>query len=87
MESNKWLIGELIGKTIIVRTREGVGTLDASLKAGEYKGILLDFDGNFMKLEYEIRKFASGTSTVTKQVILINAAYTITIDEYSAREG
>lgn len=82
MEKDNWLINELIGKTILVKTHGGVGTLDVSLKAGEYKGILLGFDGRFLRLEYNIRKFVNGVGSSNKDIILINTQYVISIDEF-----
>ena len=87
VEDNKWLMSEFVGKTILVKTHGGMGTRDVSLKVGEYKGVLLGFDGAFMKLEYEITKFSGGASQVTKDVILINVAFVITVNEFHEREG
>ncbi len=83
MEQEKSLIDELTGKVVWVTSSGGLGSKDAS--AGNYKGTLLGFDGRFFKLEYELRKFVSGAAVPGSGVILINAAYVITIEEY--REG
>jgi hypothetical protein len=82
MENDKWFINELTGKMVLIKTHGGFGTKDARLMEGEYRGVLLGFDGGFVKLEYEIRKFSGGTGTMTKDVILINAAYIISVNEY-----
>ena len=80
-QSTTSFITELIGKTVWITTRGGLGTKDA-LVAGDYKGTLAGFDGEFIKLEYEIRKFVGGTTDTSKGVILINKRYIITAEEY-----
>jgi len=87
MEDSKWFISELIGKTVLVKTHGGAGTKDVSLRAGEYKGVLLGFDGTFIKLEYETMKFSEGTSAISKDVILINTAYVVSMDEYRSKDS
>jgi hypothetical protein len=82
MEPNNSLINEFMGKTILVRTHWGMGTKDISLTAGDYKGVLLAFDGNFIKLEYEIKSFVNGINVVTKDIILINLTCILTLGEY-----
>jgi hypothetical protein len=81
MEQTSQFIMELIGKTVWIATRGGLGT-KADQVAGDYKGTLLGFDGEFLKLEYEIRKFGEGKTNVTKEIILINTRYVITVQEY-----
>ena len=83
MEQDRSFITQLVGKTVWVTTATtagGVGTKDAS--AGNYKGVLLDFDGHFLKLEYEMKKFVSGAGLISKGVILINVTYVMTVEEY-----
>lgn len=75
-------LSEMIGKTVWITTAGGIGTKDA-LIAGDYKGVLLGFDGEFIKLEYEIRKFAGGTTNTSKGTVLINKRYIITAEEYN----
>lgn len=87
MEDVKSFISEMVGKTILVKTQGGAGIRDASLKAGEYKGTLLGFDGSLIKLEYNITKFSGGKSVVSKDVVLINTSYIMTVEEYREREG
>ncbi len=81
MEQNIPFISELIGKTVWITTSGGLGTKDA-LVVGDYKGTLLGFDGEFIKLEYEIKKFAEGAGSIEKGVLLINVKYIITAEEY-----
>lgn len=86
MDVEKSLIKEFMGKTILVRTHWGMGTKDISLTAGDYKGVLLAFDGNFIKLEYEIKNFVNGINVITKDIILINTVCILTLGEYRAKE-
>ena len=81
MEQETLFIGELVGKTVWIATKGGLGTKEDQM-AGDYKGLLLGFDGEFLKLEYETKKFVQGASSVTKGVILINVRYVITAEEY-----
>jgi ribosomal protein L19 len=80
MEPDKSFIGEFIGKPVWVAVSVGVGTKDAS--AGNYKGVLLGFDGQFLKLEYDIRTYVNGVAGTEKAAILINSAHVITIEAY-----
>jgi hypothetical protein len=82
MEGNKLLVNELVGKKILVKTHGGAGTKEYKVQVGEYKGTLLDFDGSFMKLEYEVSRFTGGETKVTNEILLLNAAYIITVEEY-----
>lgn len=82
MEDVKGLLGEFVGKEILIKTHGAAGARDASLKAGEYKGILLSFDGMFIKIEYGVRKFAVGGSSVAKETMLINVAYIMSVEQY-----
>jgi len=82
MEQDTSFIGELIGKTVWVMTAGALGTKDASV--GNYKGVLIGFDGLFIKLEYEIRKFTEGNAVLSKGVLLINTKYIMTLEEYKA---
>lgn len=86
MDENRSFIYELVGKKILVKTKGGLGVKDIILVEGTYSGILLGFDGSFLKIEYEVRKFLNGIQTVTKDVILINIAYIITAEEYKIKE-
>jgi len=74
-----------MGSLILVKTRGGTGTKDVTLVGGEYKGTLIDFDGTFIKLEYETKKFWNKDITITKETILINLAYVITLEEYKEK--
>ncbi len=80
------LLNELINKKVMVKTHGGVGTNDISLAIGEYKGIILGFDGHILKLKYEIKKFAQGKNVITTDIIYINLAYIITVNEYVEKE-
>jgi hypothetical protein len=86
MDGPESFVNELVGKTVLVKTHMGAGTKDVRLSTGEYKGVLLGFDGKFLKLEYDINKFTEGNNLVTKDLILINAAYIITINEYKGKD-
>ena len=82
MADNKPIIEELLGKKIVVKTRGGTGIKDVALVEGEYVGKMLAFDGTFVKLEYTIRQFQLED---TKDVVLINTAYIITVQEFRQR--
>lgn len=86
MAKNDALLEDMVGKMVLVKTHGGFGTKDASLMAGEYKGLLLGFDGTFLKLEYDVRKFISGANVISKDVLLINVAYVVTVNEYINRD-
>jgi hypothetical protein len=86
MENNMSFIGDMTGKTVLVKTHGGVGLKEAGLMAGEYKGVLLGFDGTFIKLEYDVKKFLNGNAISSKDIMLINAAYIITLNEYRSKE-
>ncbi len=86
MEEKRLLINEYLGKKIVVKTSGGAGIKDIVLVEGNYVGDLLAFDGTFLKLEYLIRNFLNGVKTETKDVILINIAYVISIEEFKQRE-
>jgi hypothetical protein len=81
MEQETLFIGELVGKTVWITTAGGVGTKE-DLMVGDYKGTLLGFDGQFLKLEYETKKFAEGSTILGKEVILISIRYVITAEAY-----
>lgn len=85
MEDNKSLIKEFVGKIVLVKTHWGLGTQDASLKAGEYKGLLLGFDGQFLKIQYEVRTFLNGANVLTTDILLINTAYILSVGEYRSK--
>lgn len=80
MDQDKSFIGELIGKSVWLTTSGALGSKDAS--AGNYKGTIIGFDGQFIKLEYELKTFVAGASVPGKGVIVINAAYVMTVEEY-----
>jgi len=82
MESEIQFLAELIGKTVLVKTHGGAGTKDASLSAGDYRGVLLGFDGKFIKLECDTKRFTGGKGSMAKETIYINSAYTISVGEY-----
>ena len=82
MEQDKSFINELMGKTVWVTTAGALGSKDASV--GNYKGVLIGFDGQFIRLEYEIRKFTEGNAVLSKGVLLINVTYIMTLEEYKA---
>lgn len=86
MDESKSLIADLVGKKIVLRTREGAGTRD-DMMVGDYKGTLLGFDGKFLKLEYEIKSFIEGKSIIDKRIILINTRYIITAEEYESKKN
>jgi hypothetical protein len=79
MEQDRFL-SELTGKVVWVATSGGIGSKNAS--PGNYRGTLAGFDGQFVKLEYEISKFEAGTTEKSTGVILINADYIISVEEY-----
>jgi len=83
MEQNALFISELMGKTVWVTTSGGLGTKDAMV-VGDYKGTLLGFDGEFIKLEYEVKKYIEGAGSTDKGIILINTRYIITAEEYKS---
>ena len=76
------LLNELVGKKVVVKSHGGSGIKDVVLVEGDYIGTLLAFDGVFLKLEYTIRKFQSPD---VKDVVLINIAYVITVQEFRQR--
>ncbi|MDE1834579.1 MAG: hypothetical protein KGH64_04535, partial [Candidatus Micrarchaeota archaeon] len=80
------LLNELLNKKIVVKTQGGEGIKDILLVEGNYTGLLLGFDHRFIKLEYRIRKFLNGVTSDTSDVILINLAYVISIEEFRQRE-
>jgi hypothetical protein len=86
MMDDKSLLNELLNKKVMVKTHGGVGTKDISLALGEYKGIILGFDGQFLKLKYEIKKFAQGKNVITTDIIYMNVAYIVTVNEYVEKE-
>lgn len=86
MEENKPFIDELIGKIIIVQTKVGSPVKDVVLTEGSYKGKLLGFDGSFIKLEYDVTKFVNGKQEITKEVVFIDVAYILTIEEFKDTE-
>ncbi len=81
MEQDKSFLAELVGKMILVKTHYGTAT-SVDMKPGDYKGILLGYDGTFIKLEYDFRKFVSGAGVAGKTTVLINIAYIISIEEH-----
>jgi len=85
MEQNQSLLKELKDKEVIIKTHGGVGT-KITMPAGDYKGILLDYDDKFIKLEYEISKFVGGNNIITKAILLINFEYIMTVEEYQGKE-
>jgi hypothetical protein len=84
MEKTGLLLEGLLGKTVLIKTQGGIGTKDGMM-LGDYKGTLLEYDGKFIKLEYNIRKFVEGTSALSKATIFINANYIITVEEYEEK--
>jgi hypothetical protein len=80
MDPEKSFLGEMVGKVVWVTTAGGLGTKDAF--AGNYKGTLLGFDGQFLKLEHELKRFVNGATIVDKAIIVINASYVRTVEEY-----
>jgi small nuclear ribonucleoprotein (snRNP)-like protein len=81
MEENEF-IEELVGKAVLIKTRGGTGTQENVL-TGEYKGTLIGFDGKFIKVEYEIKRFVEGASKTFKKTVVINIEYVITVAEYT----
>ncbi len=86
MENENQFLTDLTGKTVLVKTHGGAGTKDASLSAGDYRGVLLGFDGKFIKLECDTKRFAGGKGSMAKETIYINSAYTISVGEYISKE-
>ena len=80
------LVNELMGKKVLVKTNGGPGIKDVLLEEGTYPGILIGSDHNFIKLEYTLQKFVNGAPTDTKETIIINIRYIITIEAYRPRE-
>ncbi|MDE1865792.1 MAG: hypothetical protein KGH94_04120 [Candidatus Micrarchaeota archaeon] len=76
------LVNGLVGKKVLIKSHGGVGTKDYKMEIGEYRGILLDFDGVFLKVKYELAKFVSGATRISEETLLMNVAYVITIEEY-----
>ncbi len=65
MEGNALFLTELIGKTIAIQMKGGSGIREGNvLTGGDYKGTLLGFDGTFLKLEYEVSRFANGENEI-----------------------
>lgn len=85
--SNSELLESLVGKIVLVKTHWGLGTKDASLLAGDYKGVLLGFDESFIQVEYEINKYENGTNVISKDIILINMSCILTIGEFREKSG
>ena len=84
-DGKKSFMEDFVGKVVLIKTHWGLGTQDASLKAGEYKGLLLGYDGSFLKLEYDVRTFISGANVVTKDILLINRSYVLSVGEYRSK--
>ncbi len=82
MEVKESLIAGLVSKKILVKTQGGIGTKEYKGGIGEYKGNLLGFDGTFLRLEYEVSRFIAGATKVNNEIILINVAYIISVEEY-----
>lgn len=84
MEENKF-IEELVAKSVLIKTHGGTG-IQENVLSGEYKGILIGFDGKFIKVEYETKKFVEGASKIFKKLVVINIEYVITVAEYTPEE-
>ncbi len=84
MDYDKTLLAELVGKKILVKTHYGAGT-KGDMAIGDYKGTLLAFDEDFLKVEYEVKKFVDGATVVSQSVLLINLAYVITMEQYQEK--
>jgi small nuclear ribonucleoprotein (snRNP)-like protein len=84
MELDTSFLNELVGKKILVKTNYGAGT-GAGLPPGNYKGVLMGYDGEFIKLEYDIRKYVEGAGVVSKSTLLLNASCIITIEEFQEK--
>ena len=81
MDGRELLIRDLIGKKVLIKSHLGAGTKEYKIEVGEYRGVLLDFDGVFLKLEYEVSSFTAGATKINKEILLLNLAYLITIQE------
>ena len=81
MEFDKSLLTELIGKKVVIKTHYGIGTKN-DMAVGDYKGILLEFDGNFAKIEYDVKTFVEGSTRTTTSILLINLIYMISVEQY-----
>lgn len=80
------LVNELMGKKVVVRTSGGTGIKDVLLEEATYPGVLVGTDQNFIKLEYTLQKFVNGAPVDTKETILVNIRYIITIELFRPRE-
>ncbi len=80
------LLNELMGKKVLVKTNGGSGIRDQLLEEGTYPGILIGSDQHFIKLEYSVQRFINGNPVDSKETILVNIAYIITVEEYRTRE-
>ena len=85
MEYDKVLLTELLGKKILIKTHYGAGTKDDQAP-GDYKGELLAFDGDFLKIEYEVKRFIDGANRTSKSILWVNRGYVITIEQYEEKE-
>ena len=85
MEYDKMLLEELVGKKVLVKTHYGTGTKDDQAP-GDYKGQLLAFDGKFLKIEYEVKKFVDGANRLSKSILWVNLGYVITIEQYPEKQ-
>ncbi len=87
MEISKFL-NELIGKNVNIIVKDGPGNVPDSMVRGQYKGVLLEYDGRFAKLEYDVSTFSNGKGYSHKEDVLINADYIITaIQEWVAEKA
>lgn len=88
MEESKQFINELLGKTVSIQAYGGSGIKEEfkGTVGGNYKGTLLGFDGNFIKLEYDVSKFINGKSEIVKRIMIINLAHIITVEEFQNDE-
>ncbi|MGI0100130.1 MAG: hypothetical protein ACREBH_00165 [Candidatus Micrarchaeaceae archaeon] len=78
---NSNLLNELVGRKVLIKTNFGGGTKD-NIAVGGYKGTILSFDGNFVKVKYEVKTFLDSGSKMTSSEVLINIADIITIEQY-----
>ncbi|MFI5412818.1 MAG: hypothetical protein ACHQX1_02915 [Candidatus Micrarchaeales archaeon] len=86
MEQDRQTLKELLGKKLLIKSHYGIGT-KGDMMLGDYKGILLGYDDNFIKIEYEITRFVEGANVVSKSILLINTNYIITIEEIKGEDN
>lgn len=85
MEPNIYVMAEFVGKEVVIKTHLGEGTRDTQIE-GAYKGTLIEYDGNYVKLEYSVKKFVEGNTVEEKRIVLINNQYIISLELFRPSE-